>query len=190
MRVLKPFSDAIGFTSDRDKVKALHKQLCDIVVPRYTRHILERFREQDFIVYIYSRQEGSYDMKCLLLNATGPLWGGLRKEALSLLASAKDDLIVHQNAYELLTWFDDMLRKGLNLDEGQSIQRWLKDDQLRCALWGAVTSHPLNPRAVGSLKEFFDRLAGIGVAVQLPDWWKPTLEALGNKRPKASGGEM
>jgi len=164
-------------------------QLGKIVIPRYAMQILSRFHEQGFIVQVYQGADGSFELGRLLLDAKGPLWGGLREEVLKVLAEANEDLNVHQNAYEMLRWFDYKLEKEANYGEGQAIQLLLKDDVLRSAIWAAATSRPLNPQAIGYLRGLPDRLQKIGAPVQIPEWWKRTVEEFSPAVQESKGEE-
>ncbi|MEI6787148.1 MAG: hypothetical protein WCL49_01595, partial [bacterium] len=189
VRILKPLSDSFGIHFGNKLIKDLCVQLGKIVIPRYAMQILSRFHEQGFIVQVYQGADGSFELGRLLLDAKGPLWGGLREEVLKVLAEANEDLNVHQNAYEMLRWFDYKLEKEANYGEGQAIQLLLKDDVLRSAIWAAATSRPLNPQAIGYLRGLPDRLQKIGAPVQIPEWWKRTVEEFSPAVQESKGEE-
>jgi hypothetical protein len=125
------------------------------------------------------RAEGASDVQRLLLDVAGPIWKDLRSEALAALASARSLSAVQQNAYQMLSWFDYLLRKEYGLPYAQAAEQLLKDDELRKALWTAAIAHPLNPRAVGSLSNLPDHLAKMGLSIELPEWWTRTIDKLG-----------
>lgn len=179
IRVLKPFADAFEHHGEGKEALEVRNQLCDIVVPKYARQLIERFREEGFIATIHGRGEGTYVARHLVLDVAGPLWGALREAALEVLASAMIDLHVHQNAHEMLRWFDYILREETGSGDAQAVERWLRDDCLRTALWTAAMSHPLNHRAMGQLSTLPGRLAERGLSVALPEWWTRTMGELG-----------
>ncbi len=178
---LKPLSDSFGIHRGNKLIEDLCVQLSNIVIPRYAKQILARFYEQEFIFHVFQGAGGRPEIGLILLDAKGPLWGGLREEVLKVLVDANKDFNVHQNAYEMLRWFDYKLEKEASFGDGQAIQVLLKDDVVRSAIWAAAISHPLNPQAIGYLRGLPDRLQKIGALVELPEWWKRTVEEFGPK---------
>lgn len=104
-----------------------------------------------------ARQEGIYNIKCILLDLKGCLWGKLRKEAFAMLSTTKENSTIQQNSFYLLEWFADELGEAPNP---------LSDQQILGAIYNAITAQPLNIRASGSLDKIMKNLAEHGITLQ------------------------
>jgi predicted 3-demethylubiquinone-9 3-methyltransferase (glyoxalase superfamily) len=191
VRVLQPFYPRMMRDMESSAAKFLHKQLCAEVLPKFARQVLGRFRETGFASHIiHNRQEGD-EALTVLLNVNGPLWKDARMESLNFFRSESRNDVVRENVFELLHWMDNKLREESQVEEAKSLKALLSDAEIVTALWGALTSTRLSPRAVAWLREFPGRLAELGTTVALPDWWNETLATLGllkEASPAEDGG--
>lgn len=171
IEVLEPYSDSFHRSFESKEAQEQYRVLADYVIPRFAKEILGRFGELGFVQNIVRRQGEVHNIKCVLLDVDGPLWRGLQTGVLKALRTADRDDGLHDNVYNLITWFDYKLRREQGYKDTEAAKKLLQDHKLGPALWNAVVARPLNPRAIGSLKEIAGRLETIGVNVRLPKWW-------------------
>lgn len=141
------------------------------VSPRYAKQILAGFRDREFVGRIMRREYDSSNIEKILLDATGPLWKGLRRDVLKLLGEVKDNADIQLNAVNLFYWFDDKLKSGAGSSQAKEMENIFKDKQLCLALWKAATATPINPRFVGQLQNIPATIKAYGIPLKLPRWW-------------------
>lgn len=162
--------------------KMLYQELSIKVMKMLAGQVLSRFQEKDFIRYIRkpSRENGAV---ChILFDVDGPLWKGLRKEMIRVLAKAATDINVQLNAYELLYMYEYKCRREPDFEDTKSLKTLLGNKYICNALWKAAMAVRLNPRYVGALQLFPNRMKELGVTLRMPVWWPRELEALGIKK--------
>ncbi|MEI6149265.1 MAG: P-loop NTPase fold protein, partial [bacterium] len=163
------------------EVVALRKELRALVLLRLARQVLAEFCEAGVVARIVGREQDTYASGCLLLDAKGPLWKGLRKEALGVLARAPNEVNIQLNAFELLEWFDYKVCREAGLPETQAATAILSNGSLCRALWKAATVNPLNLACVDHLRGLPERVKRLGVELPLPRWWRRALKELGTE---------
>jgi len=58
------------------------------------------------------------------------------------------------------------------LRDGEAAKGILSNADFALQLWRACVVAPLNPRAVGSLREAHEYLVSVGIPAKIPMWWK------------------
>lgn len=139
---------------------------------------------QGFDAAVHYREEDHLN-RWPLANVDGPLWKGLRQDALALLRRAKDEINIRMNALMILHWFDYKFHKESGRDETILVEGLLKNSEVCLALWAAATVTPLNPRYVGELHDFPTRVKELGIILELPRWWNRALVELGIKKDES-----
>ncbi len=187
MNVLKPFSDMPEVMIGKEGA-ALRKELRALILPRFAEQVLQGLSKQGYVERVVGRGEGSYDIGCVLLDAGGSLWKGLRTELNALFSQAGENVNVQMNAVEMVHWFDYKMRAEAGFSETKAIERLLRTSWASRQLWNAATAKPLNPRHVGQLRDFPERVKKLGIVLRLPHWWRRALRELGieTKRAKAA----
>jgi hypothetical protein len=190
MNVLKPFSDMLEGMIGKEAA-ALRKEVRALVVPRFAVQVLKGLGEQGYVERVVGRGEGTYDIGCILLDASGPLWKDLRAKVTALLAQASENVNVQMNAVEMIHWFDYKMRSECGLPETQAVERLVRTPWACRQLWAAATARPLNPRHVGQLRGFPGRAKQLGINLRLPHWWRRALKELGveMKQAKAAAAQ-
>ena len=177
MEVLKPhFPHSVGHF-EFGRARELFERLCALLWPKYARQLLDSFRIHGSMDRITSEEKGTFAARSVILNSNGPLWKGLRTDAFSLLAEATHNSIIQENAFALLSSFDELLRNhpGPGIPVGVSL---LIDTDVARALWDAATVTPLTPYGVVRLcavAKFMRQHA----SVTMPHWWDATLKLSG-----------
>ena len=185
VEIIEPFSARRHNLEGKEK-EALYKMLSEIVITPFAAEILERLCEQGFVSYVRK----TFPVQVVVLDEDGPLWRGSREEVLKILRTAASDMSVYQNAYEILSWFDYVLRKEPEAgSDAQRVIKILTDPEIAQAVWDAGTIRPLNPRAIGSIKSFPDNCKKFcKIDLELPHWWTRILENDELKKKSEVGG--
>lgn len=177
MEVLKPeYSHSVRHF-ELGAARELYDKLCAILWPKYARQVLESFHVSGSIERITIEEKNTFAARKVVLSPDGPLWKGLRTEVFKILSEAAKDLTIQENAYALLSSFDELLDKnpGPGIPLGVLL---LTDTEVANALWKAATASPLSPYGVvrlGAVAQYLQKNA----SVNLPHWWKATLELSG-----------
>jgi hypothetical protein len=147
------------------------RRLREIVDPKIASWIIRRFeRESNFVATYLNAPEREYRIRTLLVDKNGAIWSGRRDEILRALNTASSNDAVRGNAYEFLRWVDYLLRRSE--PEAPKASELLSDRENALSLWQAATVHPLNPRAVGTLRGLLERLRRNGFEWDEPEWWR------------------
>lgn len=123
----------------------------------------------EFLRNVIREEKHGYLYKELFLDLSGPVWNKYRKQLLVNLRPKSGNATLQNNAYDLLSW----LESSITEDRGNSknARAVLGQNDFALALWKACVSEPLNPRAVGSLRDAHDLLVSLGVGCKTPAWW-------------------
>ena len=147
----------------------LYRKLCDVTLPKFAHQLISDFREADFIQRLI-QEENTFEARCIMWDAKGPLWGSLRTEFLQVLAEAPSSQSIQSNAYELLHWF--VLRhEGNTPGDPKAMQSLLSDQAVFDALWNAAIATPLAPRGVHQIRTLPGVIHKLGTKLALPSWW-------------------
>lgn len=188
LNVLKPFSEMHEAMIRKD-VAALRNELHALVVPRFAEQVISGLGEQGYVERVVRRGEGTFDIKCILLNVDGPLWHGLRPKVSTLLRQANENVNVQMNAFEMVNWFDYKMRSEAGLSETQAAEKLLSTPWICRELWTAATAKPLNPRYVGPLRDFRQRIKKQGITLTVPHWLRRPLKELESAKKRAKASE-
>jgi hypothetical protein len=123
----------------------------------------------EFLRNVIREEKHGYLYRELFLDLSGPVWNKYRKELLVNLRPKSGNATLQNNAYDLLSW----LESSITEDRGnsQNARAVLGQNDFALALWKACVSEPLNPRAVGNLRDAHDLLVFFGVVCKTPAWW-------------------
>jgi hypothetical protein len=177
MNVFRPLRDISEFMSS-EPARKIRKALGSEIVSRFARQTLENLRQQGFVERIRADEEVTYDAKRILLAVDGPLWKGLRKEAVQLLGSAADNTNIQLNVIEMLCWIDRKFHREPGFPDTTAAEKLLQNKQICHALWRAATVKPLNPRFCGGLRDFPTQAEKLGTKLSIPRWWLRALKEL------------
>jgi hypothetical protein len=179
IRVLQPFQSSLLRGIESQAAKELYRQVCAEAVPKFTKQVLERFREEDYTNRVIANRPECHGAINILLDVSGPLWKDDRGRALAFFRTESRNPVVRDNIFELLHWIDLILKDENRFNNLPMVKSLLKDEEIVNVLWSALTSTPLGPRPVSWLRDLPKRLEDLGTTVTLPDWWNRTLETLG-----------
>ncbi|MEI6644686.1 MAG: P-loop NTPase fold protein [bacterium] len=186
VEIIEPFS-SYKHDIEREEIKDLYKMMSKLMVPRYAAEVLEQFKKTEF----RSFTRATYPAKQIVLDCNGPLWCDLRKEMLRTLEESSTVSVIRQNAYELIAWFNYLLKKESSPEcDALRVIKVLSEAEIVGALWNAATAQPLNPRAVGSLRDFPANCKKLcNVELKLPHWWVRILEDSDLEKSKVKNAE-
>jgi hypothetical protein len=137
---------------------------------RCSRWLIQQFpTRSEFLRNVIREEKHGYLYRELFLDLSGPVWHKYRKELLVKLRPKSGNATLQNNAYDLLSW----LESSITDDRGNSknARAVLGQNDFALALWKACVSEPLNPRAVGSLRDAHDLLMSLGFGCKTPAWW-------------------
>jgi hypothetical protein len=154
--------------------RALRDQLCSVVLPRFGKQIIGRFREPGFGISVFSEEKETHEVRRMLLDVNSALWKELRSDALAVFAEASSSLAIQENAYELLHLTDYKLHEQGNAEEQSQIMALVSDKEIVDALWAAATATQLSPNATWGLHRFAKKIGKL----KLPPWWEDNLRAI------------
>ncbi len=135
-------------------------------------------RQPGFIERLFRRENETFDIRCMILTSSSELWSALRAEVFIVLKEAATDRQIQENAYDLLYWFDYILRNESGHEETTLLKKLLSDPEISGAIWKAAVAAPLSPRGVAQIRDLPNQLKALGVEVTTPAWWDPVLAAL------------
>jgi hypothetical protein len=132
--------------------------------------------QSEFLRHVIRDEKYGHLYKELILDLDGPVWKKRRGQLLSNLRSKPSNTTLQNNAYDLLTW----LASAVTEDRGdaQNARALLEQVDFASALWKACVSEPLNPRAVGSLRDARELLVTMGVGCKTTTWWDQIVKDL------------
>jgi hypothetical protein len=165
--------------------QSLHRKLCKLVLVKYAQQMTGNFRQNGFVPRLSSKLEGTFEMRCLVLNENGPLWTDFRRSTLAVFDEAKSNFAVQNNAYELIYWFDYLLRNEKGTLNATSAKNLILDKEVLDSIWAAATVHPLSQIGTARLKGFIELLESLGTSVGLPNWWNENIKAMHVSAPLA-----
>jgi hypothetical protein len=163
-------------------VQILREKLCAKVMPVFAKQILDRFRVSNFEDWLWTQEAYNYQAKKIFLQVNGPLWKGLRKQAINILSEATSKIDIQLNACEILNRFDYMFRKEIDFDETKAAENLLKNKQICKALWNAAISRPLNIYLLVGLCNIPDKVKAYSIELKVPSWFRRDIENLKNRR--------
>jgi hypothetical protein len=123
----------------------------------------------EFLSHVIRDEKHGYLYKELLFDLKGPVWNKRRGQLLSSLRPKPGNATLQNNAYDILSWLESAVTE--NRGDAQNARSLLGQVDFAAALWKACVSEPLNPRAVGSLRDARELLVSIGVECKTPAWW-------------------
>lgn len=174
---IDPWLDIIGLNDwhhrneDRSpEWKALMSTLRSDLRNRCARWMIQQLSVQSEFLRIVIRHETlGYNYELLFFDLNGPLWTKQRKLFLKAFKSKDPNLILQNNAYELLSWLVYRAKQA-GSDSGPAKEVLAQADFSKL-LWNVCVAEPLNPRAVGSLREVHIFLTSNGIECKTPAWW-------------------
>jgi len=174
MRVLNPFAGVELHHVDGIAARELHKKLCALVLPNFARQILPNLRQTGFVQRLWQKNRETFDARCIIWDASGPLWGQLRAEAFQILGEAGITRAVQENAYELLHWFV-LTHEQQAPGDPQAMDKFVSDQALFEAIWNAATVTSLSSRAVYDIRRLPSMLQRLEINWPFPPWWHQIL---------------
>ena len=123
----------------------------------------------EFLRNVLQEENHGYLYSELFVDLDGPVWNKYRRQLLVNLRPKSGNATLQNNAYDLLSWLESSITK--NRGNSQNARAVLGQNDFALALWKACVSEPLNPRAVGSLRDAHDLLVSLGVGCKTPAWW-------------------
>jgi hypothetical protein len=126
-------------------------------------------KQNEFLSNVMRNEKQGYRYRQVFLDLAGPLWTKYRKLFLSSFRSAQKNPILQNNAYDLLSWLDHVASQGG--DDGKAANALLSETDFVTQIWNACVAAPLNPRAIGSLRNVRTRLISCGSGCKTPSWW-------------------
>lgn len=136
----------------------------------------------EFLRHVIRDEKHGYLYKELFFDLTGPVWNKRRGQLLRSLRPKPGNATLQNNAYDLLSWLESAITQDRG--DAQNARTLLGQVDFASALWKACVSEPLNPRAVGSLRDAHDLLESMGVECKTPAWWNHIVKDL----PQTSKG--
>lgn len=185
---IDPWFDIIGLNEshhlneDRsDEWKTLIATLRSDLRNRCARWMIQQMSlQREFMRHVIQHETRGYSYQQLFLDLSGPVWTKQRKLLLKTLKSKDPEQILQNNAYRLLSWL--VYRANQEESTSESAKAVLTQADFSALLWKACVSNPLNPRAVGSLRETYDFLSAAGNECKTPVWWDRIVKDLPSQK--------
>jgi len=172
IRILDPYTGIRLRSFDHNAAAAdLHNKLCAVALPKFAHQLIASFREPDFIERLVHKEEDTFEARCMIWDAKGPIWGPLRNEFLQVLAEAPSNRSIQSNSYELLHWFV-LRREGHAPGDPNAMQALLSIQAAFDAIWNAAIATPLAPHAVYQLRHLPNIVQTRGIKCNPPAWWQ------------------
>ncbi len=171
IRVLSPYARRWSQHFNGEQGAELHKKLCGAALPKFGRQAIAAFHEEGFVQRLMQQEEDTFDSRCMIWDAQGPLWGPLRNELFQALSEAHSNRSIQTNAYELLHWFV-LGREGHVPGDPKAMQTLFSDQPVFDAVWNAAIASPLAPRGVYQLRELPKMVQPLGIKCEPPPWWQ------------------
>ena len=158
----------------------LIKKFRELLKDRCSRWLIQQIPKQtEFMRHVIRHEKHGHRYRELFLDSGGPIWIRHRKLLLKSFHLTQDS-ILQNNAYELLSWLEYLSKK--DGEEAEAANRLLSEADFAIALWKACVSAPLNPRAVGSLRDARNLLVSTGIECKTPAWWDRIVKDLPTKK--------
>lgn len=144
---------------------------------RCSRWLIQQLPTQpEFLRHVIRGEKHGHLYKELFLDLNGPVWNKHRKQLLRSLRQKTGNATLQNNAYDILYWLESSNSKDRG--DASNSQKLLEQQDFSLALWKACVSEPLNPRAVGSLRDAHNHLVTLGVGCKTPVWWDQIVKNL------------
>ncbi len=130
----------------------------------------------EFLRNVIREEKHGHLYRDLFLDLGGPVWNKYRRQLLFNLRPKSGNATLQNNAYDLLSWLEALITD--NRANSQSARALLGQNDFALALWKACVAEPLNPRAVGSLRDAHALLVSLGVGCKTPAWWDLIVKGL------------
>jgi hypothetical protein len=162
---------------DRPEWAALIGKFRNELRKRSCRWFIEQVPKTEELVRKVLRDEGQgHRYRALLFDRTSPLWTTYRRGLIRSFCPNASNEVLQNNAYDLLSWLN--YTKGKGGTEGEEAKALLSETDFALQLWRACVAAPLNPRAVGTLREVPAFLKSLGVTCTVPAWWDRIVSGL------------
>ena len=175
---IEPWIDIIGIRQWEGRHEDRGSEWKNLIVA-FRRELKERCsrwlirqipKQHEFLQHVVQHEKHGHRYRELFFDRSGPIWTRHRKLLLRSLRSNPSNTILQNNAYELLTWLKYLIKNGGG--DGEAAKGILSNADFALQLWRACVVAPLNPRAVGSLREAHEYLVSVGIPAKIPMWWK------------------
>ena len=167
--VARGFHDA-----DHPHFQTIYEEVVRTFLERLADQVLGEFDRGDFRL---TSGEGAPTQakRNLVLDPTGPLWSGERRQRfLALAVRGVDDAAVGALMLHLLRFLaSHAARDTESIQRAAQARQLLSDKELVDAIWSAAVSRPLNPRVIGTLSDTTLPTVEdiVGSALPKPGWW-------------------
>jgi len=172
---------------DGPNARALHDRLSNAVLPKLAFQAIAGLRQPGYVQQrVWTLATENFQVRCLFLTPGSPLWNSARKDFLAALQEAGTNQAIQENAYELLHWYEHLLRERGATGDANNVKNLLSQKPILDGIWSAATAGPLSPPAAAGLNQFVRRLGTIGANLVLPSWWDDAIKRSGcNLAPTA-----
>ena len=176
---------------DGTNARALHDRLSNAVLPKLALQAIAGLRQAGYVQQrVWTQDTGNFQVRCVFLTPDSPLWCSARNDLLAVLQEAGTNQAIQENAYELLYWFEHLLRERGATGDATNVKNLLSQKPILDGIWSAATARPLSPRTAAGLNQFVLRLGTIGANLVLPAWWDDAIKRSGcNPAPAAQPGQ-
>jgi len=163
-----------------DEWKALIKNFRETLRDRCSLWLISQLlKKAEFLRNVLRDEKHGYLYMELFFDLEGPVWNKHQRQLLSSLRIKTGNTILQTNGYEILSWLESLVTDNREyVNEARSI---LQKTDFATALWKACVSEPLNPKAVGSLRDARDILVSFGIECETPAWWCRIVKGLPKK---------
>ncbi len=165
--------------SESKEWKSFENDLRIKLQQRATLHIIDRIQSEELNCWnLFEQSNFGYQFQSLFLDLNGFLWNRYQNELLE--AIGKTGQHMQRNCYHMIYWLMENARIS---SEMQATAKILLQKEFIGALWNNCVSSELNPRMVGSLRQYRDTLISqYNLELPLPAWWEYVCERLDRDR--------
>jgi hypothetical protein len=176
IKFLKPYNRSPFREETQNEL--LHDKLRKKVIPIFAKQVLDRFKMSNYYNWLWQEEEYNINARRMFLQVDGPIWKGLRKQAITILSKANSNAEIQINACEILARFDYMFRKESGFEETKAAERLITNKDICKALWNAAMISPLNAYFLVAMSHIQDKAKTLGIELKAPPWFKHDLEEL------------
>lgn len=153
------------------KIEELLLDIKRIIIPRFVEEIISKLKVKGYAIWNQNKYN-ELSEKWYLCVPEAELWKTKRKDMLELIDMSVENTSIHENIYNLFQYYDHIWRYGHDKLLNDHIIKLLSDEEILNSLWKAMTCKRINPRFVGSMEGFPEKIRkDYGISLPIPEWW-------------------
>lgn len=154
---LMSFRDEIGSGIDID----IKCNLSEVAQDHLVEDLIKRFEVKDGIGELWGRGKNE-SLKYVMFRSNSPLWDADNRSKIEMIAAnSKNKSIIHENFLEFTRMLNYFAKNGTETLSSEKIRELVNNTDVLLLVWNTAISQPIQPRLVGSFKEYKKELESI-----------------------------